>query len=142
MERKKGIRTRDPHLGKVVDLVCEFPASPLDCCSVHPVSTLVHSIRPCSRAVYYRQIAPAMGVPERTFCRHCRALTARFSSPTPRSGCRVAEWRVAILTLRSPQSGGTPSLTFPKPLQASVERRYSPALSGTRVLSASRVGQR
>ena len=34
-----GIRTRDPHLGKVMDLVHLVPATPLECGSVHPVSS-------------------------------------------------------------------------------------------------------
>ena len=49
-----GIRTRDPHLGKVRVFVRLGPASPLKCGSVHPVSTSVHPVRPCSRALYYR----------------------------------------------------------------------------------------
>jgi hypothetical protein len=34
-----GIRTRDPHLGKVVISVCAVASSPPPCRSVHPVST-------------------------------------------------------------------------------------------------------
>src|SRR5271165_3393830 len=34
-----GIRTRDPHLGKVLGMVQPVRPSPLECGSVHPVST-------------------------------------------------------------------------------------------------------
>jgi len=45
MERKTvcgaedGIRTRDPHLGKVVSSVARVSPTPPPCCSVHPAST-------------------------------------------------------------------------------------------------------
>ena len=41
-----GIRTRDPHLGKVLDLVLGVSSTPLPCCSVHPVSTQSTSTPP------------------------------------------------------------------------------------------------
>jgi putative transposase len=48
-----GIRTRDPHLGKVIRLVqCVHPSLPT-CGWVHPVSTESAEIHPCCRAVYY-----------------------------------------------------------------------------------------
>ena len=34
-----GIRTRDPHLGKVMVFVSLGPANPLKCDAIHPVST-------------------------------------------------------------------------------------------------------
>ena len=48
-----GIRTRDPHLGKVLELVLLVCSSLVKCVSVHPVSTTSSQIYRCSRAVYY-----------------------------------------------------------------------------------------
>jgi len=51
-----GIRTRDPHLGKVVNLVPLGLTSPLYCGSVHPVFTPVHRVLLRSRALCYWSI--------------------------------------------------------------------------------------
>ena len=48
-----GIRTRDPHLGKVFEFVHGVQASPLSWPPVHGTSTESARIRPCCRAVYY-----------------------------------------------------------------------------------------
>ncbi len=53
-----GFEPADPHLGKVVFSVLEVASSPLQCCSVHPVSSLSTVSRPCSRAVYFRSVSP------------------------------------------------------------------------------------
>jgi hypothetical protein len=44
---------RDPHLGKVLVFIRFGLAGPTKCGSVHPVSSPAHSLRPCSRALYY-----------------------------------------------------------------------------------------
>ena len=48
-----GIRTRDPHLGRVILFVHRVRPSPLACESVHPVSIESAQIPACCRAVYY-----------------------------------------------------------------------------------------
>jgi hypothetical protein len=51
-----GIRTRDPHLGKVILFVQGVHPSPMDCVSVQPVSTESASDPACCRAVYYEPL--------------------------------------------------------------------------------------
>jgi hypothetical protein len=48
-----GIRTRDPHLGKVFEFVHGVMASPPTWPPVYGTSTESARIRPCCRAVYY-----------------------------------------------------------------------------------------
>ena len=52
-----GIRTRDPHLGKVVPFVQGVHATALSCPAVYGMSTESARIKPCCRAVYY-EIGP------------------------------------------------------------------------------------
>ena len=52
--RKTGFEPRDPHLWEGDEFGPRGPAQSLACCCVHPVSSWVHSVRPCSRAVYDR----------------------------------------------------------------------------------------
>ena len=48
-----GIRTRDPHLGKVFEFVYGVTASPVSWSPVYGLSTECTRIRPCCRSVYY-----------------------------------------------------------------------------------------
>jgi hypothetical protein len=48
-----GIRTRDPHLGNVFEIVHGVRTSPLSWAPVYGLSTKCTRIRPCCRAVYY-----------------------------------------------------------------------------------------
>ena len=69
-----GIRTRDPHLGKVFEFVHGVLVTPPSWPPVYGRSTESARIRPCCRAVYY-EVGPVSGT---VVCRLVRPFPAAY----------------------------------------------------------------
>jgi hypothetical protein len=72
------IRTRDPHIGKVVFSVRPVDISPPPSCVVQPSLTLVHQVGPRSRAAHYRP------QPDTSVVKETRGVRGPLGSPLHR----------------------------------------------------------